>query len=345
MAKLSSTIPEYGFPGEFDTIRFQEVGGPMTFRVACDDAAIDLLLSPDENQCVVVEDFAPVLRDFTADGMPRVCTLSWDGGTQSFTVLPCRHDIAVTAEDFGTVHFLTLQQGKKPTYIGAQEFVTLYSALPSRDAFSLSLLWTNWQTGEVRETSLSEEQTEGAVITGTYFHRLDVSPAQFTPPAEGFALNSYTVAAGKRSLRFIVFPVLDAKPLTFVFRNCFGQFESFHCFGTMQQEVKPTRSTASFAGKTRNYSVQSAPEFTANTGILRPCDFNRFEDFCTADYVLMGDENGPEVCITDNDFKLSSDLYVPQSASITWRYARRSRRFEVKTYVRTFDDTFDETYL
>ena len=196
----------------------------------------------------------------------------------------------------------------------------------------------------MRETSLSEAQTKSAVSAGTNYHRLDVSPAQFTPPAEGFALRSYTVAAGKRSLRFILCPVLDAKPLTFVFRNCFGQLESFHCFGTMQQEVKPTRSTASFAGKTRNYRVQSAPEFTAQTGILRPCDFALFEDLCTADYVLLDAENGTEVCITDNDFKLSSDLYEPQEASITWRYASRARRFEVEPDVRTFDNSFDNTF-
>ena len=75
MAKISFPLPEYGFPGEFDTIRFQEVAAPLAFRVACEDAAIELTLSPDENQCVVVEDFGPVLRDFTADGLPLVCTL------------------------------------------------------------------------------------------------------------------------------------------------------------------------------------------------------------------------------------------------------------------------------
>ena len=88
----------------------------------------------------------------------------------------------------------------------------------------------------------------------------------------------------------------------------------------------------------------SAPEFTAQTGILRPCDFALFEDLCTADYVLLGSEQGPEVCITDNDFKLSSDLYEPQEASISWRYASRARRFEVEPDVRTFDNSFDNTF-
>lgn len=343
MAILKKQLPVLGFPHEYDTIVFS-ADAPCEFAISSSAGGVLLKLSPNTLGEILIEDFAQVLRDFTADGKARDFTLSWAMGIHEFTVLPCRFELTSRAFSFVDRHFLTLQQGTKPTYLGAQEFVTMYSPLTERDTFFLSLLWANPQTGEIRETSLSEAQTEGAVSAGTNYYRLDVSPAQFTPPAEGFALHSYTVTAGKRSQRFILCPVLDAQPLTFVFRNCFGQLESFHCFGTMQQEVKPTRSSASFAGKTRNYRVQSAPEFTAQTGILRPCDFALFEDLCTADYVLLGTENGPEVCITDNDFKLSSDLYEPQEASITWRYASRARRFEAETAVRTFDSTFDNTF-
>ena len=343
MATLKTLFPTFGFPHQYDTLVFS-ADAPCEFAISCNAGSVLLKLSPNALGEIRIEDFAQLLRDFTADGKARDFTLSWEQNSQKFTVLPCRFDLSSAASSFVYTHFLTLQQGAKPTYLGAQEFVTLYSALPSRDAFSLSLLWVNPQTGEIRETSLSEEQSDGVVSTGTNYLRLDVSPEQFAPPAEGFALRSYTVTAGKRSLRFILCPVLDAQPLTFVFRNCFGQFESFHCFGTMQQEVKPTRSSASFAGKTRNYRVQSAPEFTAQTGILRPCDFAIFEDLCTADYVLLGTENGTEVCITDNDFKLSADLYEPQEGSITWRYASQARHFEAISEVKTFDESFDDTF-
>ncbi len=343
MATLKTLLPNFGFPHQYDTIVFS-ADAPCEFAISSNAGGVLLKLAPNALGEIRIEDFAQVLRDFTADGKARDFTLSWEQNSQKFTVLPCRFDLSNAASLFVYTHFLTLQRGAKPTYLGAQELVTLYSALPSRDAFSLSLLWANPQTGEVREASLSEEQSDGVVTAGANSYRLDVSPAQFTPPAEGFSLHSYTVTAGKRSQRFILCPVLDAQPLTFVFRNCFGQLESFHCFGTMQQEVKPTRSAASFAGKTRNYRVQSVPEYTAQTGILRPCDFALFEDLCTADYVLLGTENGTEVCITDNDFKLSSDLYEPQEASITWRYASRARRFEVELDVRTFDNSFDYTF-
>ena len=343
MASLKIPLPNRGFPHQYDTIVFS-ADAPCEFAISSNAGGVLLKLSPNALGEIRIEDFAQVLRDFTADGKARDFTLSWEQNSQKFTVLPCRFELSSAANSFVNAHFLTLQKGAKPTYLGAQEYVTLYSISAEYDAFSLTLLWANPQTGEVLETSLFEALTEGAVSAGTNFYRLDVSPAQFRPPAEGFSLRSYTVAAGKRSQRFILCPVFDAQPLTFVFRNCFGQLESFHCFGTMQQEVKPTRNTASFAGKTRNYRVQSVPEYTAQTSILRPCDFALFEDLCTADYVLLGSELGPEVCITDNDFKLSSDLYEPQEASITWRYASRARRFEAETAVRTFDISFDNTF-
>ena len=85
-------------------------------------------------------------------------------------------------------------------------------------------------------------------------------------------------------------------------------------------------------------------EYTAQTGLLRPGCFALFEDLCTSDYVLLPAENNAELCITDCDFKLSSDRYEPQQGTITWRYARQARHYEVVNDAITFDDTFDDTF-
>ena len=53
-----------------------------------------------------------------------------------------------------------------------------------------------------------------------------------------------------------------------MFRNAFGYLETFHCFGATLTELKPTRSTAMFGGKTRNYRVLAVPEHTSHTGII-----------------------------------------------------------------------------
>ena len=346
MAKLSSTIPEYGFPGEFDTIRFQEVGGPMTFRVACDDAAIDLLLSPDEKQCVVVEDFAPVLRDFTADGMPRVCTLTWDGGTQSFTVLPCRCDVDDHAADFCALHFLTPQGDTKRTYRGALELLTLFSPDgEARPAFSVSLTWWNEENGSFIDTTMKEEEVGGVVEVAQGLWQIDVSPQRFAIPQEGYALHSYAVCAGRREKKYVLSPSLDAVPVTLVFKNAFGQFDTFHLFGNVQKEMKPTRSSATFSGKFRNYLVKAVPELTAQTGVLRKEDEALFADLCSATEVRLRYIDGLEVTITDNDLKISDDAYEPQQGSITFRYNGRGAVLHRTAPSRTFDDTFDETYL
>ena len=156
MATLKRQIPVFGFPHQYDTIVFS-ADAPCEFAISSNAGGVLLKLSPNALGEIRIEDFAQVLRDFTADGKARDFTLSWEQNSQKFTVLPCRFELSSAAISFVYTHFLTLQQGAKPTYLGAQEFVTLYSALPSRDAFSLSLLWANPQTGEVRETSLSEE--------------------------------------------------------------------------------------------------------------------------------------------------------------------------------------------
>ena len=345
MAKLSSTIPEYGFPGEFDTIRFQEVGGPMTFRVSCDDAAIDLLLSPDEKQCVVVEDFAPVLRDLTADGMPRVCTLTWDGGTQAFTVLPCRCDVDDPAADFCALHFLTPQGRTKRTYRGAQEWLTLFSPGEERTAFSVSLTWLDEENGSFIDTTMKEEEVGGVVEVAQGLWQIDVSPQRFAIPQEGYALHSYAVCAGRREKKYVLSHSLDAVPLTLVFKNSFGLFDTFHLFGNVQKELKPTRSSATFSGKFRNYLVKAVPEFTAQTGILRQEDEALFADLCSATEVRLRSIDGPEVVIVDNDLKIINDAYEPQQGSIAFRYTGRGAILHRTAPFRTFDDTFDETYL
>ena len=346
MAKLSSPLPEYGFPGEFDTIRFQEVGGPMTFRVACEDAAIDLLLSPDEKQCVVVEDFAPVLRDFTAHGMPRVCTLTWDGGQKAFTVLPCRCDVEDPAADFCPLHFLTPQGRTKRTYRGALELLTLFSpGGEERPAFSVTLSWWNEENGTFLNTTMTEGEVGGASEIAQGLWQIDVSPNRFAIPKEGYALHSYAVCAGRREKKYVLTPSMDAVPLTLVFKNAFGLFDTFHLFGNVQKELKPTRSSATFSGKFSNYLVKAVPEFTAQTGVLRQEDEALFADLCSATEVRLRSIDGTEVTIVDNDLKILNDAYEPQQGSISFRYAGRGAILHRTAPFRTFGDTFDATYL
>ena len=149
--------------------------------------------------------------------------------------------------------------------------------------------------------------------------------------------------ADGRMAEFVVQSCVDTTPLTLRFRNAFGYMETFHCFGNTLTELKPTRSTASFAGKTKNYRILAIPEHTTHTGVIPPHLVDLFADLCCATDVFV-QSTGREVCITDCDFKISNDLYTPQQATITWRESARAALHEPFETVRTFDESFDNTF-
>ena len=286
-----------------------------------------------------------MLRDL-ADHVPQRCTIEWnEGASISFLLLPCSICLSNKAAVVCKNSFLTLQTGEKHTYLGAQEYLCFFDNSESRPFFALSLLWVNKQSGKTKSQFFLE--TAGLSVTdkGNGYFVLAFSTSQFEPPSEGYILHTITATAGKeRTQVFRVMPAIDADPVTLVFRNCFGQIESFHFFGNTTEELKPTRSSASFQGTTRNYLVESVPEYTSVTAPLRPVDIAPFEDLCSSTLVYLSADEGEEICITDNEFSVSNNRYEPQRGSIKWRYATNFRHFVLSTPKRTFDSTFDSTF-
>lgn len=346
--RVTTDINEICFPCELDTLGIDELSGKVRVTLTAGGASVfDATLTPDADKAVTLTDLASVLTDCTADGDAADCTLEIEelaGSTvaeYSFTLLPCRihMDDPMTAVDFCKTHFLTLLQGDKPTYAAATEYLSLYSADGNESNAITHEVWVN-DEGEVKE------QTSLLVQSFTIgFSRLYVSPRRFTAPADGYALHSYTVVCGERSQCFVLRETIDAEPMSLLFRNAFGREETFHCFGTTQTELKPTRSAASFGGRTRNYKVQAVPEFTAHTGLMPPSVFLLFEDLCASLKVTLLGERGGEVTLTDNELKLSNDLYEPQQGSVTWRFAGRARTFVPTESARTFDKSFDSSFF
>lgn len=342
---LFPTIPQKCFPHELDTLRITGLaaGETLIFLLNDDnDASFDASLTAGTNGAVVVSDLASLLRELTDDGDYRECTLHIEAGSEEqdfeFVLLPCRMELTETAADFCEAHFLTLLQGTKPTYAGADEFLWYDTPNGVTSHPTAKCTWVDEANGTFRVTTeaVSESAVDG-------YWRIDAAPGQFAAPAEGFALHSFTVVAGTRRQHYVLRPTPDAEPTTLWFRNAFGRTETFHFFGTVETELKPTRSTASFAGRTRAYRVEAVPEMTARTGHLPDALFLLFEDLCGALHVTLS--SGEEVTLTENELKLSSDRYTPQEGTATWRYATRARSFATLTAQRTFDTTFDDTYL
>ena len=344
MVTLLTEIPEYCFPHELRTLRLSSAED-CEIKITCNGQEVLFTLTPDADGNVTIDEFDGLLRDL-ADHVPQRCTIEWnEEASISFLLLPCSICLSNKAAVVCKNSFLTLQTGEKHTYLGAQEYICFFDNSESRPFFALSLLWVNKRSGKTKSQFFLE--TAGLSVTdkGNGYFVLAFSTSQFEPPSEGYILHTITATAGKeRTQVFRVMPAIDADPVTLVFRNCFGQIESFHFFGNTTEELKPTRSSASFQGTTRNYLVESVPEYTSVTAPLRPVDIAPFEDLCSSTLVYLSADNGDEVCITDNEFSVSNNRYEPQRGSVKWRYATNSRHFVLSTPKRTFDSTFDTTF-
>ena len=315
-------------------------------KITCNGQEVLFTLTPDADGNVTIDEFDGLLRDL-ADHVPQRCTIEWnEEASISFLLLPCSICLSNKAAVVCKNSFLTLQTGEKHTYLGAQEYICFFDNSESRPFFALSLLWVNKRSGKTKSQFYLE--TAGLSVTdkGNGYFVLAFSTSQFEPPSEGYILHTITATAGKeRTQVFRVMPAIDADPVTLVFRNCFGQIESFHFFGNTTEELKPTRSSASFQGTTRNYLVESVPEYTSITGTLRGGDIAPFEDLCSSTQVFLSAADGDEVCITDNELSISNNRYEPQKGSVKWRFARDGRRFTLSTPKRTFDNTFDASFF
>lgn len=340
MADFAKDIPYYVFPHELDCI---VINATNTCTVEFfTNVGVDMILTltPNADGQIIIEDFAQLLRDITADHPCVFCEIylkeegTTEDGAAEFYVRACRQDLNTTCTEFCNKHFFSLVKGPKPTYMGAEELLFADNI----NKATATPVWINPQTGDVKETIVNL-QISGDNLSA----RINASPSIFASPGAEYKLHSYLVMADGRMAEFVVQSCVDTTPLTLRFRNAFGYMETFHCFGNTLTELKPTRSTASFAGKTKNYRVLAIPEHTTHTGVIPPHLVDFFADLCSATDVFV-QSTGREVCITDCDFKISNDLYTPQQATITWRESARTTLHEPFETVRTFDESFDETF-
>lgn len=344
MASLITNIPAYCFPHELDAISFS-ADSSVDIVLSTDLDRVELHLTPDAAGSILVEDLAGVLRDFTADGIARQVRLAWDGGSRDFVLLPCRRTLSADAVTFTYDRFLSLCKGEKPTYLQAVEYVHVYEPQGKRAKFSIASLWADPATGELKPAETSGDSIGStAELEGNVF-QFRFSPKDIPSPSAGLELLSFSVSCGQRRQDFAIRHTADAEPVTLAFRNCFGVTDTFHCFGTVQTEVKVTRDSASFGGRMYNYRVEAVPYYTAQTGILTKPVLELFSDICSATRVWLGYREGIALCVTDSELKVSNDLYEPQTGSVTWCECRKEGTVRSEDPAKVFDNTFDKTFF
>lgn len=333
-------LPAKGFPHDYDTISIT-ASAATDITLSGEGVETKMTLTPDGAGVIALHGFAAILRDLTSDGKPRTFTISVGSQNYSFKVLPCKIDLAVSTADFIARHFLTLQSGAKGTYNGATEILTYCNADDTPETPTVQALFYNPDTNKPWTGTYSN------VLKTTYqdgFIRLEFNVADITAPSSAYLLHSITVNLGAREARYTIVPTMGRRPTTIIYKNAFGQDDTFHFFGTTLTELKPDRSSASFSGKARNYRVTSVPEYRLTTGIIRPESFDAFKDVCSAEVAYLDADGRPEVCITENELKLSDDLHEAQQGTLTFRFAQGVRLYDPNDPVRTFDATFDKTF-
>lgn len=334
-----TNLPSKGFPHDFDTISLT-ASAPTAITLRGEGVETKMTLTPDGDGVVALKGFAAILRDLTSDGKPRTFTLSVGSNNYSFKVLPCKIDLAVSTADFIARHFLTLQRGEKVTYNGATEILTFCNADDTPESPTVQAVFYNRETR--KPWTATSNKIQATCQDGVF--RLEFNVGDIEQPNSNYTLFSIIVKVGAREARYTIAPTMGRRPTTIIYKNAFGQDDTFHFFGTTLTELKPTRSSASFSGKARNYKVSSIPEYRLTTGTLLPESFHAFNDVCSAELAYLDVKGRPEICITENELKISDDLHEAQQGTLTFRFAQDVRIYDPNDPVRTFDETFDKTF-
>ena len=341
MPQFDEQLPNIAFPANLDEIIIHSDNtDPLTFAVKIDGTTVmQTTLCPDNEQTIIVSDLAEFLSVNLRHNHISEVGIWLDGVLADGTILiPSKIDIDSDAETFCEKHFLSLVKGAKTTYIGGNEFLSFYSATAVTPA--ITCLWVNPDTGDVQQSA----GTVAMIINhGANLYTIRFEPGNFVCPSEGFILHSFTVNAGEREQDYVICTPIDCDPFSMLFINNFGVRETFHCFGTMEKELKPTRNTTSFSGKTRNYKVEAIPTWKCETGILSEAVQPLFADLC-ATTKAWREDNGREITITENEHKISNDRYEIQRGTVTFRESNRNTLHKPLEHENTFDQTFDNTF-
>lgn len=340
MAELLTDIPSMAFPHEVDVLAFSS---SQDFRVRLtleDEELLDVTLTPDASGAAALYGLASLINDSIEGSMP-VLTISIDGQQAAETpVLPCRERLSGTAQDLQGKIFLTLSSGhtKRIPMDGNETLAwTVDGITPEVSIFA------TW-VGDDIPSIYTSEQTISGTDDGD-IATADVSPRLLKAPQDGCTLVRYIASVGRRRQTYEIHRTgTDLCPVTGLrFRNIFNQDDTFYFFGKMEQEVKPTYSSLSVQGHTRNYRIETQPTWKAYTGPMNDAERFLFCDLAQALQVWRMD-NGTQLTLTECDYKPSNMLTESPSGSLTWREAAEGCTFKPATPVRTFDKTFDKTF-
>ena len=335
MATVLTPFYNKMFTSEFSRLDFKCTGASMVFSIEWEaDEIFSQEYFPDDDHIVTVYDIDKLLESYF-DGLCDSFDFFVDGAlVKHVSVFTCRINISESADTFYTDFFFTPCTGERDTALGRYETLTLYAGKNT----SVDAVCTYFTADEtlVTKTKHIADTSVGLMI--------DVSPSKFIDDAG--ELVSYVIHAGARYMPYRVLEsVPDADP-AFIFKNCFGCWETIYLIGAKETVPTYTRSNAVVGGNAVMYDIQEVMSYKADTGPLRPgmvpADLARAKDV----FLLKKDGTaGDRITITEVDVKHTNEDNSLPDFTFTYRRAdRRSSMIDVVRPPKLFDDTFDETY-
>ena len=341
MATLSTSIPSLSWPSDFSAISIAATAeSSVSVKISISSTEIfNSTLIADSSGVIIIYDIDRLLRDWMGS-TPMDVHLSFDNSKYDYIILPYDGIMTVSATDFCNQRFLSSLAGTKYTHIQAKEYISFYQVTSSTVTATIDAIWTDGtNTQKTTKTVYTSNSALGLI------QNIDVSPNILTAPKSEFMLVAYSVTIEHRKQSYRIVPNGMAQNITDVtFINAFGMLETFHFFGNLTRDLKPSRSSAIISGRKTNYNIEAIPEWTAETGPLTDGMLELFDDIVCAKQAWRTSD-GCAIVITDSDNKQNnSDDTIP-SGSVSWNEDKTARMFIAKNWgIRIFDKTFDATY-
>ena len=257
-----------------------------------------------------------------------------------FSVIPCPVAVEMPAYEFLTSSFLTSVTNERDTAVGRYECLSVYN--PEGLELTVTASYMDYDGRIVsKDFPLQPVDPDAAV---SYYN---VSPVRFNDFSVG-ELIAMVVKCGIREQRYRVLMAPPQHDPAFIFRNCFGCWETIFLCGVKETDVKFTRSAAMINGSFTNYDLDEVISYKASSGPMRYGSDRLARDLARSQAVYMLKQDGTpgdRITITECDVKTdNADDTIP-SFSFTYRRASlRSVDFVAPAPYRIFDNTFDLTY-
>lgn len=311
-------------------------GTPLQVTVACDGTQVFSENLWPVGGVITLSELGMLLEPYARKQLVSSVTISAGTAVSTFSVLYAMADVGIGAEEFYNGYFLSILMGTKMTALGRLEYLHYFGT----DSASCTALYSDNTTATF---------TPQIIGGNSRYTTLDVSPDRFQSADK--QLVSYTVRAGTRAQRFDLDPTVpDCAPIL-LFDNSFGVQELLYCTGTHKVAPEYKRSSARINGLLRNYEIEEARVFHADTGIMNTAMANWADELFRSREVYVvniygGNPTvGKEVVITDSKSEYTNDDDDMPRFTFTYQYAQRLHNvLQIGRAGRIFDNTFDYTF-